>query len=171
VDAVKNLNRTAAVNHTAWFWQPSFTTPWMDLLSRKLFEYRLDTNAPRSARAYAITMIAQHDAIIACWDNKYTYWSPRPFQVDAGIVTIFTTPNHPSFPSGHACAGGGMGVALGYLFPAEFDSFITLANEAGTSTFDAGLHFPIDVDAGVKLGQTAGQKVVERATRDGSDVQ
>jgi len=166
--AVKNLNRTPAIAHTAWFWQPSFTTPWMDLLSRKLFEYRLDTDAPRAARAYALLMTAQHDAILACWDTKYTYWAPRPVQVDPAIVTLFPTPNHPSFPSGHACAGGGMAAAMGYLFPDEQQSFVNMASDAGLSTFYAGVHFPLDVDAGLNLGQAAARKAIDRTAADGS---
>jgi hypothetical protein len=32
--AVESLARTADMNHTVWFWQPSFTAPWIDLLGR-----------------------------------------------------------------------------------------------------------------------------------------
>jgi membrane-associated phospholipid phosphatase len=168
VATVKNLNRTTAVSHTAWFWQPSFTTPWLDTLYQKHFEYGLDGNAPRAARMFALTMIGQHDATLACWDAKYTYLEPRPSMVDSTIVTLFPNPQHPGYPSGHACASAGMAAVLGYLFPAEAQVFADRAQEAGTSTFDAGIHNQLDVSAGLALGQWVGQAVVARATADGS---
>ena len=73
VAAVKSFARTNASNHSAWFWQPSFITPWLDNLHREIFENHLDGNTPRAARAYALEAIAQHDATIACWDTKYAF--------------------------------------------------------------------------------------------------
>lgn len=168
VAVVKNLNRTTAISHTAWFWQPSFTTPWLDALYQKHFEYGLDGNAPRAARIFALTMVAQHDATLACWDAKYTYLEQRPSMVDNTIATLFPNPQHPGFPSGHACASGGMAAVLGYLFPAEAQSFADRAQEAGTSTFDAGIHNQLDVSEGLALGQSVGRVVIARASQDGS---
>jgi membrane-associated phospholipid phosphatase len=168
VAAVKGLNRTTAVSHTAWFWQPSFTAPWLDTLYQREFEYGLDADAPRAARAFALTMIAQHDATLACWDAKYTYLEPRPSMVDSTITTLFPNPQHPGYPSGHACASGGMAAVLGYLFPDEAQFFNDRAQEAGTSTFDAGIHTQLDVSTGLSLGQQVGAAVVARASQDGS---
>ena len=168
VAPVKNLNRTIAVSHTAWFWQPSFTTPWLDTLYQKHFEYGLNGNAPRAARMFALTMIAQHDSTLACWDAKYTYLELRPSMVDNTIATLFPNPQHPGYPSGHACASGGMAAVLAYLFPAEAQSFADRAQEAGTSTFDAGIHNQLDISAGLALGQSVGHAVVARASQDGS---
>ncbi len=169
--AVKNVVRTADMNHTVWFWQPSFTTPWLDLLGRKIFEYRLDTNAPRAARAYAIAMVAQHDAILACWDAKYVYLEQRPIQADPTIVTAYATPNHPGYPSGHACAGGALGTAVSYLFPAHPQDFTAMGTNAGMSTFFAEIHTQFDVTTGLDLGGAAAQQVVARAQQDGADGQ
>src|SRR5215469_14501740 len=69
----KNLNRTNATNHLAWFWQPGFFQPWLQQVDRENFQNHLDSNPPRAARAYAYETIAQHDATLACWDTKYTY--------------------------------------------------------------------------------------------------
>src|SRR5215475_6014557 len=82
---VKNFPRPlpaagAAFNTTraAYFWQTFPPQIWTDILTRKLFEYRLDHNPPRAARAYALINVAAYDGIIACWDGKYTYWAARP---------------------------------------------------------------------------------------------
>jgi membrane-associated phospholipid phosphatase len=168
VASVKNLVRTTATSHNAWFWQPSFTTPWLDTLYQKHFEYGLNTNAPRAARMFALAMIAQHDATLACWDAKYTYLEPRPSMVDDSIVTLFPNPQHPGYPSGHACASGGVAAVLGYLFPAEAQSFSDRALQAGTSTFDAGIHNQLDVSTGLALGQAVGQAVTTLASNDNS---
>jgi hypothetical protein len=168
--AVESLARTADMNHTVWFWQPSFTAPWLDLLGRKIFEYRLDTNAPRAARAYAIAMVAQHDAILACWDAKYVYLEQRPIQADPNITPAYTTPNHPGYPSGHACAGGGLGAAVSYLFPSDPQDFAAMGTNAGMSTFFAEVHTQIDVNTGLNLGAAVAQQVVVYAKQDGADV-
>jgi hypothetical protein len=105
---------------------------WYETLSRRLFERKLDVNPPRAARAYALTAIAQYDAIVACWDGKYSYWAIRPFQLDPTLVTLFPTPNHPSYPAAHGCSSGALGRVIGRLFP-DFDSMEAKASEAGES--------------------------------------
>ena len=80
--ADKNLQRTNATNHLAWFWQPGFFQPWLRQIETEIFQSHQDSNAPRAARAYALETIAQHDASLACWDAKYAYLELRPPQAD-----------------------------------------------------------------------------------------
>ena len=166
---VKNLNRTNATNHLAWFWQPGFFQPWVQEVDLEIFQNHLDLNPPRAARAYAYETIAQHDATLACWDTKYTYLELRPSQADPTITTLFANPQHPGYPSGHACASSASAAILSFLFPADSQLFTQMANDAGTSTFDAGIHTPLDVSQGLSLGGTVGQKVVSRAQSDGAN--
>jgi len=165
---VKNFARTNASNHSAWFWQPAFITPWLDTVHQEIFENRLDTNPPRAARAYALETIAQHDATIACWDTKFAYLELRPSMADAAIVPLFANPGHPGFPSGHACAPGASSGVMGYLFPNDAQNFSNQALDAGMSTFDAGIHTMFDVNQGLMLGGAVGQQVVSRAKTDGA---
>lgn len=166
---VRNETLGADMLHTVWFWQPSFTQPWLDTIHRKLFESKFDSDAPRSARAYALAMVAQHDAILACWDAKYVYLEQRPNQADPAITPQYSTPTHPSFPSGHACAGGSLAAAAGYLFPTAAENFAAMGQQAGMSTFFAGVHTPLDVAAGLSLGQAAGRRVIDYAKQDGAN--
>jgi membrane-associated phospholipid phosphatase len=161
--AVKQLARTIDTNHTAWFWQPSFIDPWIDLATRFLSESGYSLDAPKVAQTYALAMIAQHDATLACWDTKYTWLELRPVMADPAITTLFPTPAHPSFPSGHACASGAAGAALGAVFPDWASYFTERAREAGLSTFYAGVHFPSDVDQGLALGQAVAQVVISKS--------
>jgi membrane-associated phospholipid phosphatase len=165
---VKNLNRTNATNHLAWFWQPGFFQPWLQQLDLEIFQNHLELNPPRAARAYAYQAIAQHDAILACWDSKYTYLEPRPSQADATITPVFANPQHPGYPSGHACASGASAAVMTYLFPVDSHLLLQMASDAGISTFDAGVHTQLDVSDGLSLGQMVGQKVVARAQADGA---
>jgi membrane-associated phospholipid phosphatase len=168
VAEVKSFVRTNASNHAAWFWQPSFAVPWLHALSREIFETHLDGNAPRAARAYALETVAQHDATIACWDTKYAYLEMRPNMTDLAIVPLFANPQHPGFPSGHACASGSAAAVMEYLFPADAQILAAMAVDAGTSTFNAAIHNRFDVSQGLALGAMVGQKVVDRARTDGA---
>jgi hypothetical protein len=141
---------------------------WNDILTVKLFEYQLDRNPPRAARAYALMGIAAHDGLIACWDGKYTYWAARPNMLDASLVTLFPNPSHPTYPSAHAMFDGPYSEVLGYLFPRDADYFTAQAQEAGLSRIWAGIHFRSDIEAGLEIGRAVARKVIERAKNDGS---
>jgi membrane-associated phospholipid phosphatase len=168
VAAVKNLVRTNTTNHSAWFWQPSFLTPWLDTVNLEIFQNHLDGNAPRAARVYALEAVAQHDATIACWDTKFTYLELRPPMADPTIVPLFALPQHPGFPSGHACASGAASAVLSYLFPNDAQSFSAMAQDAGNSTFYALIHSMYDVAQGFVQGGQVGQSVVKHAQTDGA---
>jgi PAP2 superfamily len=159
-----NFNTTRA----AYFWQLNTAKLWNDILTVKLFEYQLDRNPPRAARAYALMSVAAHDALIACWDGKYTYWAARPNMLDPTLVTLFPNPNHPSYPSAHAMFDGPYGAVLGYLFPRDADYFTALSQEAGSSRLWAGIHFRSDIEAGLEIGRAVARKVIERSENDGS---
>jgi membrane-associated phospholipid phosphatase len=167
--ADKNLQRTNTTNHLAWFWQPGFFQPWLQEVETEIFQNHLDTNAPRAARVYALETIAQHDATLACWDSKYTYLELRPPQADPTITPVFALPQHPGYPSGHACASGASAAVLAYLFPSDAQALSNMANDAGDSTFDALIHTQLDVKTGLTLGSQVGQQVIAKAQADGAN--
>jgi membrane-associated phospholipid phosphatase len=167
--ADKNLQRTNATNHLAWFWQPGFFQPWLQQIETEIFQNHQDSNAPRAARAYVLETIAQHDATLACWDTKYAYLELRPPQADTTIIPLFALPQHPGYPSGHACAAGAAAAVMSYLYPADAVSLQSMAADAGNSTFDALIHTQLDVNVGLSLGAQVGQQVVTRAQGDGSN--
>jgi len=134
----------------------------------EIFQNHLDGNAPRAARIYALEAVAQHDAIIACWDSKFAYLELRPPLADPTIVPVFALPQHPGFPSGHACASSAASAVLSYLFPNDAPSFAAMAQDAGTSTFYALIHTMFDVTQGLAQGGQVGQSVVRRAQIDGA---
>ncbi len=173
LQAVQAFTRTPKSNALAMFWEygagglRNFAF-WNDQASKKLFEYGVVDNPPDAARVYALTSIAYYDAGVACWDAKYTYWAMRPFQADPNFKPLFTTPNHPSYPSAHSCLSSAAGGVLAHLFPRDASAFKTLVGESGDSRIWGGIHFPIDVKVGQELGGAVAQKVIEHAESDGS---
>lgn len=117
----------------------------------------------RAARTYALMSVAHYDAIVACWDAKYAYWAIRPFQLDPEVVTLFPTPNHPSYPAAHGCVSGASAPALAALFPAEAAAITALAEEAGMSRLWGGIHYRSDIETGLALGWSVADLVVEHA--------
>ena len=110
-----------------------------------------------ASRALALTLGATLDANIACHDAKYTYWTPRPSQVDPSIRPIVGLPNHPSYPSNHACVSGAAADVLARLFPAQRVALLAMAHQAAESRIDAGIHYRFDMDAGLAIGHAAAE--------------
>jgi membrane-associated phospholipid phosphatase len=173
MEDLRRFPRTPKTNADALFWEHAAGGRrsyqfWNELVGRAVLEYRLHHNAPRAARAYAVTYVAFHDAAIACWDAKYAYWAIRPAQLDPGFRPLFTTPNHPSYPSGHSCFSSAAATALGHLFPRDAGTFEALASEASESRLWGGIHFRSDLAAGRALGRAVAHRVLQRSEADGT---
>ncbi len=165
---VKNFARTFDTNRAAFFWQGNAAKIWIDTTSQKIFEYRLDGNAPRAARVYALVSVAFYDATVACWEAKFFYWAIRPIQLDPTVTTLFPTPNHPSYPSAHVTIGAPFADVLAYLFPRDAAFFNAQAQEGANSRLWAGIHFRSDLNAGFAISHAVSQIVIDRAKQDGS---
>jgi uncharacterized protein (TIGR03437 family) len=123
----------------------------------------------RAARAFALLDMALHDAAVSCWDTKYTYFNPRPTQMDPSIKTVITLPNFPSYDSGHSTFSGAASAVLSYLFPSGQAVFQAEAQEAAESRLYGGIHYPIDNSAGLVHGANVGAYTVRFAQQDGAD--
>jgi len=114
--------------------------------------HRSDAEA---ARILFVMSAAGFDALIGCFDAKYHYWLIRPPQADAGIHTVFPTPQHPSYPSAHSCFSGAFSAVLADEFPSEGARMEAVAQEASLSRLYAGIHYRFDMVAGLELGRRA----------------
>jgi hypothetical protein len=123
----------------------------------------------RAARAFALLDMAVMDAGIGCWDAKYTYFNPRPSQMDPTIKTIIGLPNFPSYTSGHSTFSGAGAAVLSYLFPSGTADFEKQRDEAAISRLYGGIHYQIDNDAGKAHGTRIGGYTVRFAQHDGAD--
>jgi membrane-associated phospholipid phosphatase len=114
-----------------------------------------------SARILAMMHMVAIDAFIACHDAKYAYWVPRPTQVDPEIRLAIGLPNHPSYPSNHACVSGAMGLVLDHYFPEQGGRYFAMGRQAGESRIYAGIHYRFDVDDGYVIARKVSAKALQ----------
>lgn len=159
-----------ATNWKGMYWQsPEGVFPWAVVhLNRWVLEDRMENQPARAARAYALLGATGFDALIASQDGKFTYWYPRPAQVDPTIAPLFPAPNFPAYPSNHSAFSTARAEVLAFLFPARAEFIRALGKEAGDSRIWAGIHFPMDNRAGVTLGEQIARKFIAWAEQDGS---
>lgn len=144
------------------------------------------------ARLFALLNIAEADAAISCWDTKYftNFWRPITAIREAGTdgntetmgdadwVPLLTTPNFPSYSSGHSSFSGAAAAVLAgftgsdsFTFTAQaddsvavddrsFTSFSQAAGEAADSRLYGGIHFRFDNADGLVAGVALGQYVL-----------
>lgn len=114
-----------------------------------------------SARVLAMVHMVGVDATITCHNSKYTYWVPRPTQVDPEIHLAIGVPNHPSYPSNHACISGAIGFVLDAQFPDQGGRYSAMARQAGESRVYGGIHYRIDLDEGFVLARKVSARALE----------
>ena len=83
---------------------------------------------------------------------------PRPWVVMENFVTLVTSSDMNSFPSGHTCAAFAFGVALCAVLPQKWVKAAALIAAAlmGFSRLYVGVHFPSDVLVGALVGSLCG---------------
>ncbi len=123
----------------------------------------------RWARNMALLNVAMMDAAISCWDAKYTYFNPRPSQMDPSIKTTTGLPNFPSYVSGHSTFSGAACIVLSHIIPAKAKSYQLMAKQASDSRIFGAIHYRSDCEKGLQLGEKVGGVAVARASTDGAE--
>ena len=160
---LKEFKQTFKSRSLAFYWANNGGFDfWSNEAAQKMFEYRMMDDAPAAARIYAVLHIAYHDAAIAIFDAKYTYWGIRPSQYDSTYKPLIATPPFPGYPSGHALGAGTTSTVMEYFFPADAKYFQQLAQDCADSRFYAGIHFKSDNETGLRMGKEVGKYIVEK---------
>jgi len=176
--------RTAEQTTEALFWTDHDLRQWNDGMLRLAGDRWLDL--VQTARMLAMAHVAGGDAMISCFDAKYTYWFWRPYQAipradtdgnpateaDSTWRPLRPTPNFPEYPSAHACHSTGVTEALAAFFgtdnvPFSLDSRITgtsreyqrfheVVKEVNQARVLAGFHFRNSDQEGSNLGRKVG---------------
>jgi hypothetical protein len=123
----------------------------------------------RWARNMALLNMSLMDAAIACWDAKYTYYSPRPSQMDNRIKSVTGLPNFPSYISGHSTFSGAAATVLSYIVPARANDYNNMAKEASNSRLYGAIHYRSDCDKGLETGVKIGNYAINRGHTDGAE--
>ncbi len=180
--------RSAEQTALARFWTDSDLPQWNRNLLR-LAEARGLTSI-ETARMLAMAHVAGGDAMIGCFDAKYHYLSWRPLHAiqradtddnrrtvsDPTWQPLLPTPNHPEYPSAHACHTTAIAEALESFFgPGRtsfsldslvtgetryYDRFKDVVEEVNNARVWAGFHFRYADEDGSKLGRKVARFVV-----------
>ena len=136
-----------------------------------------------AAEAIARMTISQHDGFITCWQTKFLTCLERPItyiqeNIDPLWTPVITTPNFPTYTSGHSTQSGAASTALQEVFGSidfvddvhsrlnpelvlgdpllyadrTFANFAAAANQAGLSRVYGGIHWVFDSTAGLEQG-------------------
>lgn len=97
---------------------------------------------------------AEYDAI------KANYDLPRPFVVNKDVHPVGDARPVASYPSGHAIRAIVYARLLGAIFPDRQDALLDLAHQIGYGRVIAGVHYPVDVLVGQRLGSTYADVIV-----------
>ena len=129
---------------------------WDEMASGFITELGLDERA--AAHVFALTNAAAMDAVIGCWEAKYTYYYWRPWAANPLITSLpIGRPNHSSYPSGHSCVSAAAADVLKAFFPEpqHVAALEDLVVRNGMSRIYAGIHYRFDITAGQVLGRAA----------------
>jgi hypothetical protein len=166
----KNLTREQM--RIAHFWADginTYTPPghWNHIAANDFVN--MGFSEARWARNLALLNMSLMDAAIACWDAKYTYYNPRPCQMDTRIKTVTGLPNFPSYISGHSTFSGAAATVLSYINPARAADYDAMAREASMSRMYGAIHYRSDCEVGLTTGNKVGRLAIDRGHIDGAE--
>jgi hypothetical protein len=182
-----SLVRTQDQTNMALFWASgagTYTPPglWNVLAGNIANDRNMDLLD--SARMFGLMNVAMADAGISAWDAKYShgFWRPETAiqngSLDGNTLTeedpswtpMMSTPNHPSYISGHSSFSSAAGAALKHVLGTgnlnfsltevgmtrSFSSIDDAVMEAGMSRIYGGIHFSFDNTHGLAMGSAIG---------------
>jgi hypothetical protein len=95
---------------------------------------------------------------------KYRFNFPRPWQISSALglpLRRFVSPSAetPSYPSGHAIQAGALCCLLGERHPEVARDLNRVATLIGMTRLQLGVHFPMDVLTGLRVGRAIGSRL------------
>jgi hypothetical protein len=179
VGAANSTIRTADQTAVAYFWLAYVAAQNNQTYRDFATAHRMDL--VDTARLLAMGNVIGSDAVIACWDSKYTYqfWRPITAIRNAGDPTwtaLTATPQHPEYPSGHGCNTGAVGQILAAAAGTRRINVTIWGAQGGSANLTTTRHFTTvnDLDrelinarvwvgyhfrGSVEVGLSVGQKV------------
>lgn len=154
---------------------------WMAIGSQLVNQ--LDLSTEQAAEMFVLMTLAQADAFIAIWHEKYRLNMIRPVTyirryIDSTWTPAIVTPPFSEYPSGHSGQSAAAATVLTALLGAvafedstnlalghpvrRFKSFQEAADEAAESRLYRGIHFPMGNENGKALGRCVGRVVLDR---------
>jgi len=154
-----------------------------------------DLSLMQKAHLLALMNNAMADAIICCWEAKYTHVFWRPVTAialadldgndattpDSAWTPLLVTPSHPEYPSGHSSASGASAAVLAAYFGDQtafsaasettpgvtryYSSFSGAVDEVRDARVFAGIHFRSACQDGQEMGRHVAAYVLQNSLR------
>ena len=185
---------TRTIDQTLYarFWQSASPADFWDPVATNLSAERHLTLS-ENARLLALLNMGLADAVIGCWDAKYTYSFWRPVTAiplagsdgnpattaDPTWTPLIVTPPFPEYPSAHSCVSGAAARILAGYFGEDaqfsvasdgmpgvvryFSSFSSALDEVKNARVFGGIHFRTACNVGQTLGSAVGDYIVGHA--------
>jgi hypothetical protein len=184
-----STTRTAEQTIAARFWAEPPVLQARGSFRKLVLDHDLDV--VEASRFMAMVSVVYADALIACFDAKYHYafWRPitalRAGDTDGNEETLGdpawspllpATPNHPEYPSAHACItpAGGRVIArflgtgqIDFTVPSltglgdrHFDQVKDLQYDVNNARIWGGIHYRSAVEDGTVIGQKTVDQVL-----------
>jgi hypothetical protein len=192
VGRIDSISRTPEQLDVARFWAEHTAVQWNRNLRHLAAAAQLDL--VNTARMLAMVHVASADAVVGCFDAKYSFLFWRPVHAiqradtddnprTAPDVTwnALLNVNHPEYPSAHGCWTQAVTDTLTYFFgtdEAEFalDStvsgntrqyarFSEVAEEVQDARVWAGIHFRFSTEDGATIGREVARLVTRQHFR------
>lgn len=160
-EALKNITSKQVQSIHDWAGNPGSITSsgiWLEIANKAMDQE--NASLTKRLKVRSILTMGLEDAFITVFNAKYTYWVKRPFMLDPSLQTVLPTPNHPSYPAGHATLSATAATILSHYFPQKRQEWWSMADEACQGRVQAGIHFPIDIKEGLFLGKKVGAAAV-----------
>jgi PAP2 superfamily len=185
IGALNSLTRTADQTNSALFWDVSNGGTWIRAGLVIAENQGLDTLD--YSRVFATLSTGIADASIAIFDDKYQYRLWRPItaiqngaldgnaltDADTSWNSLFASPGHPSYVSGHSGISAvssqilqsyfGDDDAFTFSIGPDTRSFTSLSQaelDAANSRLWGGIHFRFDNEAGLAVGHNVAGRVL-----------
>jgi len=178
-------NLTTEQNDIALFWADgpgaTGTPPGHSMYICMQVAQQMNLNLFDAGEAYARVAVSVADAFITCWYAKFDTQLMRPVTyiqryIDANWDPLLTTPNFPTYTSGHSTETSASARVMADLWgdsvtftdhthdsrglsPRTFNSFTEAAMESAISRLYGGIQYQFDNDDGFAQGQEVGAQV------------
>lgn len=189
-----STSRTADGTLLSQFWNASTVTYYWNTVAVNLSAEQ-GLSLSQNAHLLAVLNMAIADAVIACWNAKYTYVAWRPITAiplgdtdgnpdttaDPTWTPLLITPPHPEYPSGHSTTSGAAATVLAAYFgenttftvysdvmtgvTRSFSSFTAALEEIKNARIFGGIHYRSACNDGTMTGQRVANYILDNAVQ------
>jgi acid phosphatase (class A) len=114
-------------------------------------------NLPYTA---ALLKEAGHTNKSIAGEAKRVWMRKRPQVTEPRLKPCLPLEKSPSYPSGHSMLGGMWSQLLAEMFPEDAEIILARGRQFATDRELAGMHWPSDVEAGLKLGTEVAHRML-----------